>query len=678
MYREEFVQPFSLNSSVFVNSLNSTTMRLLLKLGDDLSSFWTGLEKRFDSFRLVVASKVEADLRTVGFAGNYATKRVSNDLGRIASGIDTISKPLMSLPTTIEQSEEAWSLLQAGANPLIKQPKLIGSFDATSTRQRAKLKKKAPQFEKQPNALAPDALYRSVKTLPSTLKYDYERRVRSRDSEAEAQLSRQLADGSRREDGGRTPRPKELSDGSTVIVAQALFVKEGKEKGGGMVVEEEKKKEREEQKREREREQEQEQQVLRQLVPVDPRRATAIKLLVNLSESSRLDDISKELQWAVGLVREFQRREQKGDAVVELVVIESEKDDDKSTSEAAGRAVRERRAATVLSALNGAVGACARLGKVPARLLRLQRFQEVYASALEAGASGDGDIPFQSNMQAAVEVAAPDTDLIVAGLVVLAEEVAAAVETKPRTWVVPSVERRLLRQKAMFLQSLLELDALSKAILQKSPPAPAPAQPPLSTMINPSAYLDDDDDGDDNKGQVGGVQESPPWPFDSVVEVQQPASPPPPAAAPLLRFELFDDVRGIDLGPRAAALLDSVSASVAGASIDDEGAFVDTTAQAATTDEEKLSKFALTALDILFFLGETAVRAAGPILIDGGALASSRIQQALFPDTGGSDALPGKRGAKELVKVSFKGSDRADGESKVLSTLKRLKGVKRQ
>jgi len=146
-----------------------------------------------------VGAKFESDVRNVGVSASAASKRATRGAGEVASVLDkAISKPIANVPSAIKtlSNPDSWDLLQSGLNPLDSAPKMIGAFDATSTKQRAKMKRKSPEFKKKPNPVAPDSLLRTARTLPSTLKYNWDLRVNAREKEAAALLSRQLGDGS--------------------------------------------------------------------------------------------------------------------------------------------------------------------------------------------------------------------------------------------------------------------------------------------------------------------------------------------------------------------------------------------------------------------------------------------------------------------------------------------------
>ena len=56
----------------------------------------------------------------------------------------------------------------------------------------------------------------------------------------------------------------------------------------------------------------------------------------------------------------------------------------------------------------------------------------------------------------------------------------------------------------------------------------------------------------------------------------------------------------------------------------------DTTAENSVRDSERAIQFLTTSLDVMFFLVETMVKTAGPIIMDGGSVAADRAAEALF------------------------------------------------
>jgi len=187
LYREEesFNKPWQLSDTL---GLNSTTLRFLFNIRDEVGSFWAKFEAQATRFRLIVVSKVERDLRTVGLTSDYVARRASKETERIVSTIVSSTPNMLALPSSIQSlagngtssGGEAWTLMRSGLNPLEidSSPRLLGRFDATNTRQRVQsFRKKQPSSQRQTGVTSsPDALYRSVKLLPNKLKYDYERR----------------------------------------------------------------------------------------------------------------------------------------------------------------------------------------------------------------------------------------------------------------------------------------------------------------------------------------------------------------------------------------------------------------------------------------------------------------------------------------------------------------------
>ena len=76
----------------------------------------------------------------------------------------------------------------------------------------------------------------------------------------------------------------------------------------------------------------------------------------------------------------------------------------------------------------------------------------------------------------------------------------------------------------------------------------------------------------------------------------------------------------------------------------------DTTVESSERDSEKVFLFLAASLDVMFFLVETIVKTAGPILAGGGALAADRAAEALFSDTVSPDKfLRSKTRLRETV-----------------------------
>ena len=172
----------------------------------DGRDFLSSLGKGMTVFASAFGAKVEADLRDVGATATSATKRATKGVGGLVSAAEeTIGNSVLKAPQAFKvlSKPDSWNLLQSGINPLEGGTKMIGSFETSSTKQRAQIKKKAPQFEKKAS-LTPDAVLRTVRTLPSKLRYDYDLRTLKREREKDIALNRQLSDGNQQkeEEGG--------------------------------------------------------------------------------------------------------------------------------------------------------------------------------------------------------------------------------------------------------------------------------------------------------------------------------------------------------------------------------------------------------------------------------------------------------------------------------------------
>lgn len=146
-YNDDVIIPkWKLSDSI--GSFNSTTMRALFDLKDEVSNNWAKVERTFASWVMVFTSKVERDIKTTFKSSEFISRKVTKETSNFISGVTLISKPLLSLPAAIEKlrgKEDSWGLIRAGVNPL-EQSRLLGNFGATSTREKAKLPKKRVSF----------------------------------------------------------------------------------------------------------------------------------------------------------------------------------------------------------------------------------------------------------------------------------------------------------------------------------------------------------------------------------------------------------------------------------------------------------------------------------------------------------------------------------------------------
>ena len=155
------------------DSFNSTTLKFMFEIQDQVNSGWAKIEQTFASWVVIVTSKVERDIKTTFRTGEVISRTVTKSTEQVLSSVMEVSRPVLMLPSAIQQlndNDDAWNLIKAGVNPL-EQGKLLGNLGATSTKQRAALPK-----PRAPSALSADSLYRSVRLLPNKLTYDYNRR----------------------------------------------------------------------------------------------------------------------------------------------------------------------------------------------------------------------------------------------------------------------------------------------------------------------------------------------------------------------------------------------------------------------------------------------------------------------------------------------------------------------
>jgi hypothetical protein len=209
-------KPWSLADSV---GLNSTTLRALFDIQTEIRSFWTKVGKGFESVALLVSTKVERDLRTVGMGTSYVQRRTGKELRKLTSnnnkdGIsgstsantDTTTYSFdnrnpFTLPSSIGIGGGGGGGGGGGKNRL----RLLGGVDTGgSTLERVASRKKkgmrlplalpppsgagsgsGKSFDSSMNKLGADAVYRGVRSLPDRLRYDYQRRERKQQARGE-------------------------------------------------------------------------------------------------------------------------------------------------------------------------------------------------------------------------------------------------------------------------------------------------------------------------------------------------------------------------------------------------------------------------------------------------------------------------------------------------------------
>jgi hypothetical protein len=99
----------------------------------------------------------------------------------------------------------------------------------------------------------------------------------------------------------------------------------------------------------------------------------------------------------------------------------------------------------------------------------------------------------------------------------------------------------------------------------------------------------------------------------------------------------------------------------------------DTTVESSQRDTEKVLLFLAASLDVMFFLVETIVKTAGPILAGGGALAADRAAEALFSDTVSPEKfLRNKKRPRETVSSDSGGAGKQKQDTwKLLSEFRK-------
>lgn len=86
-YEEELIKPWQLSDSV-----NSTTLRLLFNLQEEITNFWFKLEQQWSSWSIMITSKVERDIRVTLGASDYVTRKVTKDTEKLFTGAQELQK----------------------------------------------------------------------------------------------------------------------------------------------------------------------------------------------------------------------------------------------------------------------------------------------------------------------------------------------------------------------------------------------------------------------------------------------------------------------------------------------------------------------------------------------------------------------------------------------------------
>lgn len=86
-YEEELIKPWQLSDSV-----NSTTLRLLFNLQEEITNFWFKVEQQWSSWSIMITSKVERDIRVTLGASDYVTRKVTKDTEKLFTGALELQK----------------------------------------------------------------------------------------------------------------------------------------------------------------------------------------------------------------------------------------------------------------------------------------------------------------------------------------------------------------------------------------------------------------------------------------------------------------------------------------------------------------------------------------------------------------------------------------------------------
>ena len=175
------------------DAFNSTTIRALFNFGDEIATIWTQFGENLNKFGRLVAAKVEVDIKTTMKVANFVTQNTKSTSDDVFEGLSDIAAPLFELPEAVDQvrklnKTDTMNMIRAGINPLNTKPKLLSSLSATSTTDRVKILRKKRNEVKLPGLDA----YRTTKTTPSLLKYDYEKKKRNSPSNAASGVMDQI------------------------------------------------------------------------------------------------------------------------------------------------------------------------------------------------------------------------------------------------------------------------------------------------------------------------------------------------------------------------------------------------------------------------------------------------------------------------------------------------------
>ncbi len=654
---DEEIKPWSLADTIGVNS---TTLRALFDLQTEITNFFTKISNGLESVAVLVSTKVERDLRTVGLSSSYVSRRTTKEIRKLTGGKtddDRSGSNPFALPSSVQGAvtdgkarSEAKALFAKGINPLDivnrgkeKSQLLGGVATGGSTKERVAIRKKrrGGVFANAPTAassidsdaksdkkvnLRPDSLYRSVRVLPDKLKYDYQRRERkqqasgTRDQRVQT-VTRLLQDGS---DILVTREDRQLGDGER-LTAEDAVVEETAAAGGDLdaidVVDvivaedttavdlgdaEEKKEEEEDE----------------MGTAADPGtmrflRSSAVKTLVETLASTSADEEEEEVLSLARVSPELSNLQ------TELVLaMEGGTEwDQKVETLARAREASER----VLSAA-------------------------IQAVRLEAEVEGEGP-PVTFREESLLVMRPTDARAAMDGLWIVAEAVReASASSHDSLSVYAGVLERCGRdegQRKSLLSSFQYLERVSKVASQQTlvdlweqrtqelfelVPAPEPMAEPA-----PEAEVEADPAAEIEEAATAepGIDLSS-FTFQSAFEEDEEDE---ERGAVTMEIPLVDRIVSNEGGTQEVVDIGAVfdkggegeSTSMT-EKAEEAPLVIDTEAETTATTEERVASALVQSIDIGFFLLETLGRAIGPVLSDGGRVLSLRYKQVLQPD----------------------------------------------
>jgi hypothetical protein len=90
MFREEMSS--NLWNESIANSFNSSTLRVLFGLQQEVTSFFVRIEQAFTSFAVKITSKVERDIKVTSKASDYISRKIDRDVTAVSQSITEFTR----------------------------------------------------------------------------------------------------------------------------------------------------------------------------------------------------------------------------------------------------------------------------------------------------------------------------------------------------------------------------------------------------------------------------------------------------------------------------------------------------------------------------------------------------------------------------------------------------------